>query len=304
MATSSTAGAELAQALKEAKEALEAAEAYRAAAEKELAEVKRLKAGMEKMAAAAKQASEAAIAAAREADIETSKTLGYADKAQKDFNAKTVSERIAMARMVRETPPHVAQSTTFTIDETGDLLGCTERTMYRYKQIRDKTSDKSVLSPLSISSMEWEPGPTDNSNKSVVYRLSEIQRLQLARIAHYQGQVEEIDPDRVLETQLKIDDIEFGVVRQFLTTAMPEDTWPFSIQADGTPICMFEAIERGLLTGESQRLTIRQYGERLAQAAGQREASTEAKAIGTAARMPVDKPREPSSPTNLRTSGM
>jgi hypothetical protein len=302
MASPSAAKAELAQALKEAKEALESAEAYRAEAERELAEVKRMKAAMEKMAAAAKQASEAAIAAARESDTETAKTLGYADKAQKDFNAKSFSERIAMARMVRETPPHVAQAMTLTLEEAGSLFGSTERTMYRYKQERDKVSDKSKISPISLSSMDWEPGPT--GKKSVLYRLNEIQRLQLARIKHYQGQVEELNPDRVLEVQLKIDDIEFGVVRQFLTTAMPEDTWPFSIQADGTPICMFEAIERGLLTGEAQRLTIRQYGEQLAQAAGQRETSVDAKAIGTAARMPVDKPREPSSPTNPRKTGM
>jgi hypothetical protein len=302
MATPSAAKAELAQALKEAREALESAEAYRAEAERELAEVKRMKAAMEKMAAAAKQASEAAIAAARESDTETAKTLGYADKAQKDFNAKSFSERIAMARMVRETPPHVAQAMTLTLEEAGSLFGSTERTMYRYKQERDKVSDKSKISPISLSSMDWEPGPT--GKKSVLYRLNVIQRLQIARIKHYQGQVEELDPDRVLEVQLKIDDIEFGVVRQFLTTAMPEDTWPFSIQADGTPICMFEAIERGLLTGEAQRLTIQQYGEQLAQAAGQRKSSTEVKVLDDVARKVVDSPRKPSSPTNLRKTGM
>ena len=174
--------------------------------------------------------------------------------------------------------------------------------MYRYKQERDKQSDITKIEPISLSSMAWEPGPT--GKKSVIYRLIEIQRLQIARIKHYQGEVEELDMDQVLATQSKIDDIEFGEVQKFLTSAMPEDTWPFSIQADGTPICMFEAIERGLVTGEAQRLTIRQYGEQLAQAAGERKSSTEVNALDGAARKVEDEPRKPSSPTNLRKTGM
>jgi hypothetical protein len=67
---------------------------------------------------------------------------------------------------------------------------------------------------------------------------------------------------------------------------------------------MFEAIERGLVTGEAQRLTIRQYGEQLTQAAGQRKSSIEVNALDGAARKVEDEPRKPSSPTNLRKTGM
>lgn len=50
--------------------------------------------------------------------------------------------------------------------------------------------------------------------------------------------------------------------------ATPVDEWPFSIRADGRPMDLCAAIALGELTGEAERLTLRQFSERLAHASG------------------------------------
>lgn len=51
--------------------------------------------------------------------------------------------------------------------------------------------------------------------------------------------------------------------------ATPVDEWPFSIRADGRPMDLCAAIALGELTGVAERLTLRQFSERLAHASGQ-----------------------------------
>lgn len=50
--------------------------------------------------------------------------------------------------------------------------------------------------------------------------------------------------------------------------ATPVDDWPFSIRADGRPVDLCAAIVLGELTGDAERLTLRQFSERLADASG------------------------------------
>lgn len=50
--------------------------------------------------------------------------------------------------------------------------------------------------------------------------------------------------------------------------ASPIDDWPFSIRADGRPMDICAAILRRELTGQAERLTLRQFSERLADASG------------------------------------
>lgn len=50
--------------------------------------------------------------------------------------------------------------------------------------------------------------------------------------------------------------------------ASPVDDWPFTIRADGRPMDMCAAIALGDVTGQAERLTLRQFSERLADASG------------------------------------
>ena len=65
----------------------------------------------------------------------------------------------------------------------------------------------------------------------------------------------------------------------WLCEASPMDTWPFSIQADGRPIDLCAAIIADKLTGEAERLTLREFGERAADAASRAFHRAEAEAL-------------------------
>jgi hypothetical protein len=56
-------------------------------------------------------------------------------------------------------------------------------------------------------------------------------------------------------------------LQSWMSFAGPAETWPFSIQEDGRPLDMAEAIRTGRLTEEAQRLNLREFCDRLADAA-------------------------------------
>lgn len=58
--------------------------------------------------------------------------------------------------------------------------------------------------------------------------------------------------------------------QRWLTMAEPADVWPFSIQEDGSPMDMVAAVLADALTGEAEALTVREFGERAADAASKR----------------------------------
>lgn len=53
----------------------------------------------------------------------------------------------------------------------------------------------------------------------------------------------------------------------WLQEATAVETWPFTIRQDGRPIDMLDAMETERLTGKAERLTPREFGDRMAQAA-------------------------------------
>ena len=53
----------------------------------------------------------------------------------------------------------------------------------------------------------------------------------------------------------------------WLQEATAVEAWPFTIRQDGRPIDMLDAMETGRLTGKAERLTPREFGDRMAQAA-------------------------------------
>lgn len=74
---------------------------------------------------------------------------------------------------------------------------------------------------------------------------------------------------------------------EFMTTGLPDQTWPFSIQEDGTPLDFYIAMNANLLTGKALRLTLRDFGTLLANAASTRYAQQEADDIAGVTRNSV-----------------
>lgn len=66
--------------------------------------------------------------------------------------------------------------------------------------------------------------------------------------------------------QSPIGNLDMSGIRRWLADSGPTETWPFSIRADGRPIDMMAAIAQGALTGVAERLTLREFSARLADA--------------------------------------
>lgn len=67
--------------------------------------------------------------------------------------------------------------------------------------------------------------------------------------------------------------------QSWLAQATPLQTWPFSIRSDGRPIDMAEALATGQTTGSAERLNVREFGARLADASSAAFHSSEEDAI-------------------------
>lgn len=65
----------------------------------------------------------------------------------------------------------------------------------------------------------------------------------------------------------------------WLQEATAIETWPFTIRQDGRPVDMIDAMETGRLTGRAERLTPREFGDRMAQAASEAFHRDEANAL-------------------------
>jgi hypothetical protein len=64
-------------------------------------------------------------------------------------------------------------------------------------------------------------------------------------------------------------------LQSWMSFASPSDTWPFAIQEDGRPLDMAEAIATGRLTQDAERLNLREFCDRLADAASRSGTRTE-----------------------------
>ncbi len=64
-------------------------------------------------------------------------------------------------------------------------------------------------------------------------------------------------------------------LQSWMSFAPPSETWPFSIQEDGRPLDMAEAIRTGRLTEQAERLNLREFCDRLAEAASRSGTRTE-----------------------------
>lgn len=73
--------------------------------------------------------------------------------------------------------------------------------------------------------------------------------------------------------------IQLDGIRCWMSTASAVDTWPFSIQLDGRPIDLMDALSHGQLTGDARRLTLRDFATQLALTAAAEFHATEATAI-------------------------
>lgn len=171
----------------------------------------------------------------------------------------SMAERTRIAQWVSSTSDDVAAWTPMTVDEVCTILNKSPKTLQRARDARDTLKRGEEADGTSLASIPYiTPGP---DGLSYTYRMSEIKAFWRRRIQAAQSEVE-AEPIPVVQgigTALGF--------ATFMASAQPTDTWPFSIQPDGRPMDMFLAMELGLLTGKAERLTLREFGDRLSDAA-------------------------------------
>lgn len=191
----------------------------------------------------------------------------------------TEAERIRIAQWVRSISDADAAWIEMTVDEVCTLFNKGPKTLKRARDARDETLGAGkVPDATSLASIPYiPPGP---DGLSYAYLMSEIKAFRLRRIKAAQSEVE---AEPIPAVQGIGTDRGFA---SFMASAMPSDTWPFSIQADGRPMDMFLAMESGLLTGKAERLTLREFGDRLSDAASSGFHASEADELRNVSRDP------------------
>lgn len=195
-------------------------------------------------------------------------------------SALEIEEHAAKLAALMSIPAAVKPMFFFEVGDVAALLRVDPKTLQRKREARDKALRLKAeaemagaawgeqIDPLDIASIPYvPPAPT------VKYAALELENY-LLRLSEASKPRPPANPGFSLP----------GTIRGFqswLSTATPLDTWPFSIQSDGRPIDLCAAIGAGLLTGTAERLTIREFGERLAHASASAYASDEAEQLGT-----------------------
>jgi hypothetical protein len=204
-------------------------------------------------------------------------------------SALEIEEHAAKLAALMSIPAAVKPMFFFEVGDVAALLRVDPKTLQRKREARDKAlrlkADAELagaargeqIDPLDIASIPYvPPAPT------VKYAASELEDYLLRLLATSKSKPP-ANPGFSLPGT-------FRGFQSWLSTATPLDTLPFSIQADGRPLDLCLAIAAGLLTGAAERLTIREFGERLAHASAAGYASDEAEQLrGALDQAPVAK---------------
>jgi hypothetical protein len=175
--------------------------------------------------------------------------------------------------------PSVKALYLFEVGDAAALLSVDPKTLQRKRKERDeilKNGDEP--DPLDISSIAYVP-----PRPTVKYLAQDLEdflrRLAEATKAPYSAKSKMPGKPAALAV--------LGF-QPWLSIASPIDTWPFSIQPDGRPMDLCAAILTGKLTGKAEHLTIREFGERAADAASMAYQRSEALVLGATSHTPKD----------------
>lgn len=273
---------------------------------KVLEEAKKLLAQLKRGAKEGIDARDAVVEAARKSDKKLAELKEIAEKQYAEFLEKRVEERAALTEFVYLMPPNKAAVTELSAEEVAVILDVSTRTVTRAKEVRDATPNKDEIPGFHMASIPYVHGA---GKGTYAYLLLEIQLYTRRRYVRHSEDAEAVLKD-FYQKNPTAKNLSMGVyeptpnVLKFFENGLSDNTWPFSIQSDGTPVCIFEAIKRGILTGNARRLTIREYGGMLAKAASGRSARSVKDELEIEVPEVEVEPRKPSSPENPRKTGM
>lgn len=190
--------------------------------------------------------------------------------------------QIAMRALLRSIPDEEKMSYEVAVASTCVALHCDPSTLYEARRKRtDWEKKKQPIAPLDLASLPFvkksQPVYTAFDLLAYIDKTAQARGLKLAdqhNPRKYPGAV-----GAVLGFQ------------SWLGEAGPKEQWPFAIQKDGRPRDLIAAQLAGEAGEDFEWLTIREFGERCADAASRGAISEEARAI----RVGTPKPKQTAS---------
>lgn len=194
------------------------------------------------------------------------------------LTAADLRERIALAGAIadlRALSNEDQDTIIFSAEETTVLLRKSLKALQRARTVRSEAIKAGGTVPEdSLASLA--PLPPEDNEKNALYPASSITAYWARRVKAAKA---ESDALGVSTSTLR-------GFQSWLIEGTPSESWPFSIQPDGRPMDMVEAIRARMLTGNAARLNIREFADRLAHAASKSFSETEADAIAAVSRNP------------------
>jgi len=180
-----------------------------------------------------------------------------------------IAKGLTLLAALRAKPEDQKMSAAFSVAEASLILGETQKALHRARAARDEelakeSKDRASIDPLSLESIACVP-----VSMKFKYPASEIEDYLAPFEAAVEAKRKQVRP--ALPPILGF--------QSWLASATPLERWPFSIQKDGRPMNLCAAIVAGKLTGKAESLTIREFGERVADAASRAFHHTEARVL-------------------------
>ncbi len=200
--------------------------------------------------------------------------------AKPQLTAAEVRERIALAGAISDLKALSEEdqdTIIFSAEEMSVLARKSTKQLQRARAAREKAIKAGRTVPdNSLASLA--PLPPEDKEKEALYPASSLTAYWARRVKAAKAESE----------ALGVSTSTLRGFQSWLVEGTPAETWPFSIQPDGRPMDMTEAIRARMLTGKAARLNIHEFATRLAYAASQSFTDVEANAIAAVSRIPDD----------------
>ena len=198
--------------------------------------------------------------------------------------------QIAMRALLRSIPEEEKMSYEVSVASTCVLLQCDPSTLYEARRKRtDWEKKRQPIPPLDLASIPFikkkQPVYTAFDLLAFIDKTAQARGLKLA------------DQDNPRKYPGAV-----GAVLGFQTwlgAAGPKEQWPFAIQKDGRPRDLIAAQLAGDASEDFEWLTIREFGDRCADAASRGASVKEKRSIRVAAQKPEQEASKP-APDNER----
>lgn len=186
--------------------------------------------------------------------------------------APELNEALAVIRVLSDIPKKQLATLPLTPKQVGVLIVREPKTMERdRREQRAAVAAGQEIDPLHPRSLPFV-APA-GSEREVQYIASDV-------LAYLARRAKAVDRSFLKRGGVP----ELRGFQSWLGFGSASDTWPFAIQADGRPVDMIEAIATGRLGADAERLNIRQFTERLAEAASRKSANDDQAAVAKAAK--------------------